>query len=104
MPKKRKQRINVSFKCTARGKLGTTPPNQTPTQFIIDGESTEECEKNGKVTVDRRNVKGGVIVPQEIESTGFLDDVPLGSIIVFEESGTRVSGKKFFRSFSVEVF
>jgi len=103
MPKKKKQRINFSFKCTARGKLSTTPSNQRPTQFVVDGESTEEVKENGKPTVDRRNVKGGVIVPQEIEKSGFLDDIPLGSEVVFKESGTRISGKKFERSFSVEV-
>ncbi len=103
MPKRKKRHIDASFKCTVRGKLSTTPSNQTPTQFVVDGEYTEKCEKNGKAILDRRNVKGKVLIPYDVEETGFFEDIPLGSDVVFEESSTYVSGKKFARSFSVEA-
>ncbi len=103
MPKRKKPHVDISFKYTVKGKLGKTPPNQTPTQFVVVGESTEECRENGKITVDRQNVRGEVLFPHNIENSGFLENIPLGSDIVFEESGIRVSGKKFVRSFSVEV-
>ena len=55
------------------------------------------------MTVRRQSRKGSTLFPHDIERSGFLESIPLGSDVVLKESGTRISGKKFVRSFSVEV-
>lgn len=86
---------------TVTGIFEKTPPNQTPTQFLVKGQSTEQWCINGKK--EARKGKGSVLIPTNIEkSSNFFDKIPLGSRVKFREASTR-NGKLYKHSFSIEV-
>ena len=102
MPRKTNRVIDIKFAYTARGILGKTPSNETPTRFVVKGYCDEWWSTNGKR--EQRKGNSAVLVPKNLTGMeGFIEDIPLGTKVVFKESGKRLDNKIFSRSYSIEV-
>lgn len=89
------------YNYTVTGIFEKTPPNRTPTQFIVNGHASEQWCVNGKK--EARSGKSSVLIPTNIEkSSNFFDKIPLGSKVKFRESSTR-NGRLYKHNFSIEV-
>lgn len=95
----RKPKINADFSYEVEGVLTQTPSNHIPVELVVDGKFKEICHENGVETVNRKGGHSRVLFPNDIKGYGFLGSIPLGSKVVFKESGTRTSGKKNRKKF-----
>lgn len=102
---KRKRVKKGYFYYKVMGVLSKTPPNVSPTSFVINGSCYEEwLIGNMKKKIVKKGKACGTIIPEDhLGLKKFLEKLPLGTKVIFEELAKRDGDKLFSRSFSIKT-
>ncbi len=94
--------LDIKSTYTVTGVLAKTPADRKPEQFLVNGRIKERWSINGRS--QSRNSKGEILVPLALQDLNrFLEKVPLGTKVIFEESDKVIGGQLFTRTYSVKT-